>query len=129
MNFLINLYAAYHVCVMLSCLLSPTLSAWPLRGHTALKSILCETLFLDQMHDFSLLTLNSFLQPFSKSKFTQTLYQMYRFLLSFHTYFFEIYLSIVNHSEIEFLKISSYCLFNNLMWNFRYGCCILSILL
>ena len=36
--------------------LSPTVSAWPLRGHTALKSILWETLFLDQLHDFSLLS-------------------------------------------------------------------------
>ena len=42
--------------------LTPSLSAWPLRGHTALKSILWETLFLDQFHKFSLLSLNSFLQ-------------------------------------------------------------------
>ena len=47
----------------------PTLAAWPLRGRTALKSILWETLFLDQLRDFSLLSLNSFLQPFSISKF------------------------------------------------------------
>ena len=38
-------------------------------GHTALKSILWETLDLDQLHDFSLLSVNSFLQPFLKSKF------------------------------------------------------------
>ena len=49
--------------------LTPTLSVWPLRGHTALKSIFLETLFLDQLHDFLLLSLNSFLHPFLKSKF------------------------------------------------------------
>ena len=54
--------------------LTPTLSAWPLRGHWALKSILWETLYdiglyLNQLHDFSLLSLNSFLHPFLKSKF------------------------------------------------------------
>ena len=38
----------------LEVFLTLTLSAWLLRGHTALKSILCETLFLDQLHDFSL---------------------------------------------------------------------------
>ena len=31
--------------------LTPRLAAWPLRNHTALKSILWETLFLNQ-HDF-----------------------------------------------------------------------------
>ena len=40
--------------------LTPTLSIWPLRVHTTLKSIFWETLFLDQLHDFSLLSLNSF---------------------------------------------------------------------
>ena len=50
-------------------ILTSTLSAWPLRGHTALKSILGETLFLNQLHDLSLLSLNSFLHPFLKSKF------------------------------------------------------------
>ena len=49
-------------------LLTPTLAAWPLRDHTALKSILWETLFLDQLHCFSLLSLNSFLHSFLKSK-------------------------------------------------------------
>ena len=49
--------------------LTPTWSAWPLRGHWALKSILWETLFLDQLGDFSLFSLNSFLQLFLKSKF------------------------------------------------------------
>ena len=34
--------------------LTPTLAAWPLRGHTALKSIFWETLFLNQLHDFCL---------------------------------------------------------------------------
>ena len=48
---------------------TPTLAAWPSRGHTALKSILWETLLLDQLHDFSLLFLNSFLHPFYKLKF------------------------------------------------------------
>ena len=49
--------------------LTPTLAEWPLRGHMALKSILWETLFLDQLHDFSLLSLISFLHPFLRSKF------------------------------------------------------------
>ena len=49
--------------------LTPTLSAWRLSSHLALKLILWETLFLDQLHDFSLLSLYSFLQLFSKSKF------------------------------------------------------------
>ena len=48
---------------------TPTLSAWPLLDNTALKSILWETLFLDQLQDFSLLFLNSFLPSFLKSKF------------------------------------------------------------
>ena len=46
-----------------------TLSAWPLRGRMALKSILWETLFLDQLYFFSLLSLFSCLHPFLKSKF------------------------------------------------------------
>ena len=50
-------------------ILTPTMAAWPLRGHTALKSILRETLFLNQLHDFSLLSVNSFLHPVLKSKF------------------------------------------------------------
>ena len=45
------------------------LAAWPLCGHTALKAILRETLFLDQRHDFSLLSLISFQHPFLKSIF------------------------------------------------------------
>ena len=49
-------------------ILSTTLSAWLLCSHWTLKSILRETLFPDQLHDFSLLSLNSFLQPFFKSK-------------------------------------------------------------
>ena len=49
--------------------LTRTLSAWLLRSHWALKSIFRETLFLDQLHDFWLLSLNSFLHPFLKSKF------------------------------------------------------------
>ena len=48
--------------------LTPTLSIWLLRSHWTLKSILRETLFLDQLHDFSSLSLNSFLKPFLKSK-------------------------------------------------------------
>ena len=35
-------------------LLTPKLAAWPLRGHTALKSISWET--LDQLNNFSLLS-------------------------------------------------------------------------
>ena len=49
--------------------LTPTPTAWPLRGHTALKSILWEILFLDQLHDFSVLSLNLFLHSFFESKF------------------------------------------------------------
>ena len=49
--------------------LTPMLSAWPLRGHTALKSILWEAVFLDHLHDFSILSLNSCLKLFLKSKF------------------------------------------------------------
>ena len=44
--------------------LTRTLAAWPLRSHTALKSILWETLFLDQLHDFSLVSLNYFILSF-----------------------------------------------------------------
>ena len=33
-------------------ILTPTLSAWPWRGHKALKSILWDTLFLDHLQDF-----------------------------------------------------------------------------
>ena len=44
--------------------LTPTLAAWLLRGYTALKSFLWETLFLDQLQDSMLLSLNSFLHPF-----------------------------------------------------------------
>ena len=36
--------------------LTPTLSAWPLRVRMTLKSILWETLFLDQLHYFSFLS-------------------------------------------------------------------------
>ena len=40
--------------------LTPTLSACLLRSYLTLKSILQETLFLDQLHDFSLLSLLSY---------------------------------------------------------------------
>ena len=49
--------------------LTPTLSAWPLRVHTALKSNFWETLCLDQSYDFSSWSLNSFSRPFLKWKF------------------------------------------------------------
>ena len=49
--------------------LNPTPSAWPLHANTALIPILWEILFLDQLHDFSLLSLNSFLNSFLKSNF------------------------------------------------------------
>ena len=49
--------------------LTPTLAVRPLRGLWAFKSILWETLFLDQLHDFSLLSANSFLHLFLESKF------------------------------------------------------------
>ena len=48
--------------------LTPTLSAWLLRSHLTFKSILRETVFLDQLHDFPLLSSNSFSQLFLKSK-------------------------------------------------------------
>ena len=48
--------------------LPPTLSAWPLRGHMTLKSILLDTLF-QNLHDFSVLFLNSFMHSFWSSKF------------------------------------------------------------
>ena len=48
--------------------LTPTLSAWLLRSHWTFKSIFQETPFLDQLHNFSFLSLNSFLQPFFKEK-------------------------------------------------------------
>ena len=38
---------------------------------SALKSIFGQTLFLKQLHDFSLLSWNSFLHPFLKSKLTK----------------------------------------------------------
>ena len=49
-------------------MLSPTLSAWLLRSHWTLKSILQETLFLDQLHDVSFLSSKSFLQTYLKPK-------------------------------------------------------------
>ena len=52
----------------LNCL-TPTLSVWPLRNPMALKSILCENLFLDQLHDVSFLSSNSFFHSFLISKF------------------------------------------------------------
>ena len=52
-----------------SHILTPAMSAWPLCGQVALKSISWITLFLDQLHDFLLLSLNSFLHTFLKSKF------------------------------------------------------------
>ena len=44
------------------------LAARPLHGNTALKSILWETLLLDQLHDCLLWSWNSFLYPFFTSK-------------------------------------------------------------
>ena len=41
---------------LFSLFLTPRLAPWPLRGHRALKSILWKTLFLDQLHDFPLLS-------------------------------------------------------------------------
>ena len=61
-NVLINLKIYFYS-------LTSTLSAWLLHSHWALKSIVRETLFLDQLHDYSLLSLNSFLHPFLKTKF------------------------------------------------------------
>ena len=48
--------------------LTLTLSPLPLRGHMALNSILWETLFLDRLHYFFLLSQNSFPHPFLKPK-------------------------------------------------------------
>ena len=60
-------------------MLTLTLSAWPLRNHTAKKSILWESVFLDQLHDFSLLSLNSYLQLFFKAKFMKNSYTPKKF--------------------------------------------------
>ena len=49
--------------------ITPTLSAWSMRGQPAFRSILKQTLFLNQLHELSLLSLNSLLQQFFKSKF------------------------------------------------------------
>ena len=44
-----------HYCVGMSKLFwTPTFSAWPFRADTALKSILWETLFLDQLENLKL---------------------------------------------------------------------------
>ena len=71
-------------------ILTPTLTACPLRCTTALKSILWETLFLDQLHDFSLLSWNSFLQPFLKSRF------MRKNSLTPKNFIFEVRFSLTN---------------------------------
>ena len=44
---------------------------WDSLMPTALKSISSGTLFLNQLHDFSLISSNSFLHPFLKSKFAK----------------------------------------------------------
>ena len=64
-----RIYAQKSTSTTKSRLLTPTLAAWPLRGHTGSKSILWETLFLDHLHDFCISSLNSFLYSFLKSKF------------------------------------------------------------
>ena len=58
--------------IIINLFLTPTLSAWPQCDHTALKSILRETLFLDQLYDFSSLSFNSNLHLFLKLKFLET---------------------------------------------------------
>ena len=45
------------------------LSTWSREAIPGLKSILWEILFLEKLHDFTLLSSNSFLHPFFKSKF------------------------------------------------------------
>ena len=82
--------------------LTPTLSAWPLRGHTALKSIFLETLFLDQLHDFSLLSLNKFLHLFLKTKFMKKIswYRKNYFQSPIHKLW-------KWHVILEFLRINS----------------------
>ena len=57
---LFNIFITLQIYTVRNLILTPTLAAWPLRSHTALKSILWQTLFLDHLHDFSLLSLNSF---------------------------------------------------------------------
>ena len=62
-------------------ILTATLSAEPQCDHMAFKSILRETQFLDQLHDFSLLSLKSFSHPFMKSKFmTKILLRQKKFI-------------------------------------------------
>ena len=51
--------------------LTPKLEALPRDAIRLL--ILCKTLFHDQLHDLSLLSFNSYLQPFLKSIFTQNI--------------------------------------------------------
>ena len=49
--------------IIVEAALTPTRSAWPLRSHMAFKRF-CEKLLLDQLHGFSLLSLNSFFTHF-----------------------------------------------------------------
>ena len=51
--------------------LIPRLSGWTRESNSALKSILRGTLFLNRLQYFSLLSTNSFLHPFLKSKFSK----------------------------------------------------------
>ena len=65
-NFYTRLLSAFSCSAVLSKL-TPRLSGGP----TALKSIFRETSFSNQLHDFSLLSWNSFLHSFLESKFTE----------------------------------------------------------
>ena len=71
-----------HLKIISSFFFTPTQSAWPLHGNTALKSIFWETLFLDHLHDFYLLSLNSFLHPILHSKFLKKFLDTKKFLLT-----------------------------------------------
>ena len=60
-------YYPHFFCSAVLSKLTPRLSGGP----TALKSIFRETSFSNQLHDFSLLSWNSFLPSFLESKFTE----------------------------------------------------------
>ena len=88
--------------------LTTTLSAWPLPGLTALKSISWETLFLDQLHDFSLLSSNSFLDPFMKSKFPKKIsWHQNNFIFEVHS---NIFSKVIIFKPVNVCGQAAFCL-------------------